>query len=120
MPTRPQRTNRSSTSWRPRASRATAASPSPPKPVRSKTGARGTAPYLLSFSPPPTQALPQMHWLERDWYRISPLHLVLWPLSLLFALGAHLRRVLFSTGLLRSIRVPVPVIVAGNISVGGT
>ena len=31
-----------------------------------------------------------------------------------------LRRALYTTGILRSVRLPVPVIVIGNISVGGT
>ena len=61
-----------------------------------------------------------MHWLERNWYRISPLHLVLWPSSLLFAALAALRRLLFRCGLLAVTRLPAPVIVVGNISVGGT
>ncbi|MDO9064506.1 MAG: tetraacyldisaccharide 4'-kinase, partial [Sulfuricella sp.] len=45
---------------------------------------------------------------------------MLLPLSILFGLVAALRRVLYRAGLLRAIRLPVPVIVAGNISVGGT
>ncbi|MDP2879289.1 MAG: tetraacyldisaccharide 4'-kinase [Sulfuricella sp.] len=45
---------------------------------------------------------------------------MLLPLSILFGLVAALRRVLYRAGLLRAIRLPVPVIVVGNISVGGT
>ncbi|WP_019140344.1 tetraacyldisaccharide 4'-kinase [Noviherbaspirillum massiliense] len=45
---------------------------------------------------------------------------LLWPLSLLFgALGA-LRRGLYAAGVLRSTRLPVPVLVVGNIFIGGT
>lgn len=58
--------------------------------------------------------------LERHWYRITPLHLLLYPVSLIFRLLAALRRALYRAGLLRSSRLPVPVIVVGNISVGGT
>jgi tetraacyldisaccharide 4'-kinase len=61
-----------------------------------------------------------MRWLEQHWYRISPLHLVLWPLSLLFIALAALRRRLYHAGVLAVTRLPVPVIVVGNISVGGT
>jgi tetraacyldisaccharide 4'-kinase len=61
-----------------------------------------------------------MRWLEQHWYRISPLHLVLWPLSVLFTALAALRRLLYLTGVLAVTRMPVPVIVVGNISVGGT
>jgi tetraacyldisaccharide 4'-kinase len=61
-----------------------------------------------------------MRWLEQHWYRISPLHLVLWPLSVLFTALAALRRLLYHTGVLAVTRMPVPVIVVGNISVGGT
>src|SRR4051812_14315403 len=61
-----------------------------------------------------------MHWLEQHWYRISFLHLVLWPLSLLFAAGAALRRACYRRGFLKVTRLPVPIVVVGNISVGGT
>jgi tetraacyldisaccharide 4'-kinase len=61
-----------------------------------------------------------MRWLEQYWYRISPLHLVLWPLSVLFTALAALRRLLYRTGVPAVTRMPVPVIVVGNISVGGT
>ena len=61
-----------------------------------------------------------MHRLEAYWYRLSPLHLVLWPLSVVFGALAALRRFLYRAGLLASARVGVPVIVVGNINVGGT
>jgi tetraacyldisaccharide 4'-kinase len=61
-----------------------------------------------------------MLWLQRQWLRLTPWHVVLLPLSILFGLVAALRRVLYRAGLLRAIRLPVPVIVVGNISVGGT
>ncbi|WP_024901734.1 tetraacyldisaccharide 4'-kinase [Robbsia andropogonis] len=43
----------------------------------------------------------------------------LWPLSLLFGAIAGLRRAAFQRGWRRSIRVPVPVVVIGNVTVGG-
>jgi tetraacyldisaccharide 4'-kinase len=42
------------------------------------------------------------------------------PLSLLFAFLAGLRRRLFALGVLKAERLPVPVIVVGNIAVGGS
>ncbi|TAJ76629.1 MAG: tetraacyldisaccharide 4'-kinase [Gallionellaceae bacterium] len=61
-----------------------------------------------------------MNGLEKYWYRIAPSHLLLWPVSLLFGLLASLRRTLYRSGILRSFKLPVPVIIVGNISVGGT
>ena len=61
-----------------------------------------------------------MDGLQRHWYRITPLHLILLPLSLLFRLLATVRRMLYRSGLLPSTKLPVPVIVVGNITVGGS
>ncbi len=61
-----------------------------------------------------------MPWLERQWYRVGPFHLLLLPASLLFGLLAAIRRALYHNGLLRSEKLPVPVIVIGNITVGGS
>ncbi len=58
--------------------------------------------------------------LENYWYRITPLHLILFPISLLFRLLVALRHALYRSGVLPSDKLPVPVIVIGNISVGGT
>ena len=58
--------------------------------------------------------------LQWHWYRITPLHLLLLPLSLLFWLLSALRRLLYHYSILTSIKLPVPVVVVGNISVGGT
>lgn len=45
---------------------------------------------------------------------------LLWPLSVLYGLVSGIRRLFYRTGLLTSKRFPVPVIVVGNITVGGT
>ncbi len=58
--------------------------------------------------------------IERHWYGITPLHLVLLPLSLLFGLLAAVRRALYRAGVLKSEQLPVPVVVVGNITVGGS
>lgn len=47
-------------------------------------------------------------------------YLVLIPLSWLFAIIIALRRFLYRVGLLRSYALPVPVIVVGNINMGGS
>ncbi len=54
-------------------------------------------------------------WLQRRWQSG-----LLWPVSLLFGLLAAARRAGYRLGWLTSIRLPIPVVVVGNISVGGT
>lgn len=61
-----------------------------------------------------------MHWLEQYWYRLSALHLLLWPLSMVFAALGATRRFFYRTGLFASTRIGMPVIVVGNINAGGT
>lgn len=61
-----------------------------------------------------------MQRLQHYWYRITPLHLLLYPVSLFLRALMALRRTLYRRGLFTSIKLPVPVVVIGNISVGGT
>jgi len=61
-----------------------------------------------------------MNSLERYWYSRNPVATALWPLGLLFSGLVVLRRQLYSWGLLKPQRVGVPVIVVGNLTVGGT
>lgn len=61
-----------------------------------------------------------MHWLQRHWYRITPLHFFLLPASWLFSALAAIRRALYRQHILASFKLPVPTVVVGNISVGGT
>lgn len=60
--------------------------------------------------------------LQAVWYRRRPpwLFLLLMPLSALFALIVRLRRAAYGRGFFSAVRVSVPVIVIGNITVGGT
>ncbi len=60
------------------------------------------------------------HPLERLWYGNSPAALPLIPLGWLFCGLAGLRRLGYRAGLLRAYTLPVPVIVVGNITVGGS
>lgn len=57
--------------------------------------------------------------LQRAWLRRGWLAWLLWPVSLLFHLLVASRRALYRAGLLGSTRLPVPVIVVGNLVVGG-
>src|SRR5262245_5628517 len=61
-----------------------------------------------------------MHRLAAHWERLTPVSALLTPLSLLFGAAAGLRRAAYRTGLAAVHRLPVPVIVVGNLSVGGT
>ena len=58
--------------------------------------------------------------LDQYWYSANPVALSLLPLSWLFCSLAVLRRFFYLRGFLPGHAVPVPVIIVGNISVGGT
>ena len=60
--------------------------------------------------------------LLADWYRprLTPLTISLVPVSFVFRTVVALRRASYRAGWLRSTRLAVPVIVVGNITVGGT
>jgi tetraacyldisaccharide 4'-kinase len=59
-------------------------------------------------------------WLQGQWRRKTPWHILLWPPSLLFALLVALRLAAYRAHWLHATRLPVPVIVVGNVTVGGT
>lgn len=58
--------------------------------------------------------------LESAWYGDARPPWWTWPLAALYGGLVRLRGWLFRIGALRSVRLPVPVIVVGNLSVGGT
>ena len=58
--------------------------------------------------------------LTAAWQRRGLLACLLWPLSLLFLFISGLRRISYVIGWSASTRLPVPIIVVGNIYVGGT
>ena len=58
-------------------------------------------------------------WLLRRWYSPHPIWFLI-PLAWLFWLLSGLRRSAYAIGILRSVRLPQPVVVVGNITVGGT
>lgn len=59
-------------------------------------------------------------WLEREWQRLGGGALIFLPAALLFGFFVAVRRFLYRIRLLPSWRARVPVIVVGNITVGGT
>lgn len=61
-----------------------------------------------------------VHWLQNHWYRITRLQLILFPISLVFRALVAMRRVLYRDHILNSEQLLLPVIVIGNITVGGT
>jgi tetraacyldisaccharide 4'-kinase len=58
--------------------------------------------------------------LQQLWYRDTPPPLALRPLAWLFGLVVRLRRTAYERGWRRSERLPRPVIVVGNLTVGGS
>jgi tetraacyldisaccharide 4'-kinase len=57
--------------------------------------------------------------LQRLWYGPRWMSVPLWPLAWLFRAVVSIRQLLHRAGLLRAQRVSVPVVVVGNITVGG-
>ncbi|WP_298929390.1 tetraacyldisaccharide 4'-kinase [uncultured Ramlibacter sp.] len=57
--------------------------------------------------------------LQQAWLRRGMAARLLWPLAQLFGLLAALRRRLYRAGLFASTRMPVPVMVVGNVVAGG-
>jgi len=62
----------------------------------------------------------KVDWLTNSWYQPSRLTWLLTPISWLYRLIIWLRRQAYRYGIFKQISMPVPVIVVGNISVGGS
>ena len=58
--------------------------------------------------------------IEKYWYEPNPVSVLLLPLAWLFCLVVILRRFFYRASILKPEKLPVPVIVVGNITVGGT
>lgn len=60
-----------------------------------------------------------MTWLERSWYRFHPVTILLLPFAWCFSLLVRLRRFCYRWQIFSSTSASVPVIVVGNLTVGG-
>lgn len=58
--------------------------------------------------------------LHRIWYESHPLVYLLLPVSWIYISVARIRRLLYLSGVLPVQRVGIPIVIAGNITVGGT
>ena len=58
--------------------------------------------------------------IERHWHRLTAVSLALFPLSLVYRAVVAARRAAYAAGWPRTHRLPVPVVVVGNVTVGGT
>lgn len=58
-----------------------------------------------------------MKWSDLYWHRITPLHFILWPLSLLFLLLMALRRLCYWLDLFPTTNLPIPIIVVDSMTV---
>jgi tetraacyldisaccharide 4'-kinase len=70
------------------------------------------------MSEPITQRLSE--WVQSVWYEKRPIALLFLPLSAIFYAIVVVRRLLYKIGFKKSTRLTAPVIIIGNITVGGT
>lgn len=61
-----------------------------------------------------------MSLIERSWQSRGPLACALWPVSVVYRAILWCRRFAFSAGIIKVEAVSLPVVVVGNLSVGGT
>jgi tetraacyldisaccharide 4'-kinase len=60
------------------------------------------------------------NWFQEQWAAFTLWHIILIPLSWFFGMVVFLRKSLYKHGWLKSDRLNVPVVIVGNINVGGT
>ncbi len=77
-------------------------------------------------TPPMKNAIPETRfatrchdWLQQQWYQTETPSSLLLPLEKLFRQAVRARRTAYAAGARKTVRLPVPVIVIGNITVGG-
>lgn len=58
--------------------------------------------------------------LDQYWYDRNLIAWLLWPLSLVFCALVFVRRSFYKSGFFKSVGFNIPVVIVGNISVGGT
>ena len=58
-------------------------------------------------------------WITRVWQKRGLAACLLWPLSVLYGVLSRLHRSLYKLGLIKTARMPVPVVVVGNVVAGG-
>ncbi|MBX3620317.1 MAG: tetraacyldisaccharide 4'-kinase [Rhizobacter sp.] len=97
----------------PRAGRAWRRSRSPPRPIK---GADAPWPPVLGGL---RRAVTLASWLQEVWLARGPAAWCLRPLSMVYGLVTRVRRASYRMGLLHSERLPVPVVVVGNLIAGG-
>ena len=54
---------------------------------------------------------------ELYWHRITPLHLILWPMSVIYGLFLRLKKLCYWLDIFPSVTLPVPVVILDSISV---
>ena len=58
--------------------------------------------------------------LDWTWYHPNQIKWLLWPLAVIYRIAIGIRKLQYQLGLKSAVTLPVPVIVVGNITVGGT
>lgn len=60
------------------------------------------------------------NFLQKMWYQPNKLYYIFIPLSWIYIVIISLRKLLYKLGIKKTTRFPVPIIIIGNVTVGGT